>query len=115
MDNNRVDSFAFLEFESDRTTLTLENTETSVCHCCEKVLPGETARKIFSVLGKMATLSRLMAILINCGCDTEAAGVLVAAEGDSVSWAGDNEDRVRAFRPMGETDDELLVSSPQTV
>ena len=52
MDNNRVDSFAFLEFESDRTTLTLENTETSVCHCCEKVLPGETARRIFSVLGE---------------------------------------------------------------
>jgi hypothetical protein len=52
MNNNRVYPLALLEFESDGTTLTLEDTETSVRHGSEEVLPGKAAGRIFSILGE---------------------------------------------------------------
>lgn len=50
MNNDCVHSLALLKLESDGTTLTLQNAEPGICHGCKKVLPGEAAGGILTVL-----------------------------------------------------------------
>lgn len=47
--NNRVDSL-FIKLECDGTALALQNTKSSVCHAGQKVLPCETALRVFATL-----------------------------------------------------------------